>query len=425
MIKKIYKLTLMSFCFPLLIQTSPSHAAQPQQAPGSPTRPELTPQEVATFTQENYFSRGGLLTETLSDAWVPDEQVKTDESTPWVVGKDAAYQTVQQALNAALKEKSASPESRIYIKILPGTYVGTLYIPADAPPVTLFGSGENPQQVVLSLALDSMISPEVWRETVNSQGQYQPGDPAWEMYQTCATSPEEVVTTLCSAVVWSQNNGFQLTNLTVENSLLDTVDSSAHQGVALRTDGDKVQIDNVRLIGRQDTFFVNTSDKHNRYVTDRISRALIKDSYIEGDVDYVFGRATAVFDGVHFHTVSSRTADGAYVLAPNTLTDNPYGFLVTRSRFTSDDGFGEKNHAQSGRAWDQGARATGYIPGKTSNGQAVIMLSTFDSGYDAHSPWGPAATTNRAFRGNIAQDRDLNNIEFNRLWEFNNTRQVK
>jgi pectinesterase len=144
MIKKIYKLTLMSFCFPLLIQTSASHAAQTQQAPGNSTRPELTPQEVATFTQQNYFSRGGLLTETVSDAWEPDEHIKTDESTPWVVGKDAAYQTVQQALNAALNDKSAISDGRIYIKILPGTYVGTLYIPADAPPVTLFGSGEDP-----------------------------------------------------------------------------------------------------------------------------------------------------------------------------------------------------------------------------------------------------------------------------------------
>lgn len=419
MIKKNDKLTLMSFCLPLLIQTSASYAAQTQQAP------ELTPQEAAVFTQQNYFSRGGLLTETVSDVWIPDEHIKTDESTPWVVGKEAAYQTVQQALNAALSDKSDSSDSRIYIKILPGTYVGTLYIPADSPPVTLFGSGDNPEQVVLSLAVDSMISPEVWRKTVNNQGQYQPGDPAWDMYQTCATTTEEVVTTLCSAVVWSQNNGFQLTNLTVENSLLDTVDSNAHQGVALRTDGDKVQIEKARLIGRQDTFFVNTSDKHNRYVTDRISRALIKDSYIEGDVDYVFGRATAVFDGVHFHTVSSRTSKPVYVLAPNTLTDNPYGFLVTGSRFTSDSGFGEKRHAYLGRAWDQGARETGYIPGKTSNGQAVITLSTFDSGYNAQSPWGPAATTKRPFQGNIAKDRDLNNIEFNRLWEFNNTRQVK
>lgn len=409
---------LAVLCIPLVLQGCSSPNLTSHKAPGSSTRPVLSQIEAAHFTEQNVFARGGIIATEKNDPWQPEVLNLKDIDTPWVVGNDAPYHTVQQAVNAALK--AAKSNQRVVIKILPGFYEGTVYIPMNAPPVTLFGAGENPQQVTIQLALDSMISPEVWRKTVNPSGQYQPGDPAWEMYQTCANKTTPVVATTCAAVLWSQNHGFQLANLTVVNSLLDTVDGNAHQGVALRTDGDKVQIENVRLIGRQDTFFVNTSDEKNRYVTDRVSRVFIKNSYIEGDVDYVFGRANAVFDNVHFHTVSSRQSQEAFVLAPNTLPDNPYGFLVKNSRFTSDDGFKNGYFAKLGRAWDQGAKTTGYLPGKTSNSQVVVMNSTIDSGYDSLSPWGSAATTARPFNGNNAADRNLNDVNFNRLWEFNN-----
>jgi pectinesterase len=35
-------------------------------------------------------------------------------------------------------------------------------------------------------------------------------------------------------------------------------------------------------------------------------------------------------------------------------------------------------------------------------------------------PWGAAATTARPFRGNTAAERQLDDVAFNRLWEFNN-----
>ncbi len=409
---------LAVLCIPLVLQGCSSPNLTSHKAPGSSTRPVLSQSEAAHFTEQNVFARGGIIAMAKNEPWQPEALNLKDIDTPWVVGKDAPYHTVQQAVNAALKATKSN--QRVVIKILPGVYEGTVYIPMNAPPVTLFGAGENPQHVTIQLALDSMISPEVWRKTVNPNGQYQPGDPAWEMYQSCANKTTPVVATTCAAVLWSQSHGFQLANLTVVNSLLDTVDGNAHQGVALRTDGDKVQIENVRLIGRQDTFFVNTSDEKNRYVTDRVSRVFIKDSYIEGDVDYVFGRANAVFDNVHFHTVSSRQSQEAFVLAPNTLPDNPYGFLVKNSRFTSDGGFKNGYFAKLGRAWDQGAKTTGYLPGKTSNSQVVVMNSTIDSGYDSLSPWGSAATTARPFNGNNAADRNLNDVNFNRLWEFNN-----
>ena len=404
--------------------TTPQGRYQPA-FPGTAQRPVLSSDEAARFTLQHYFAYRGLYASPIADAWVPQSINTAAVKTPYVVGQTKGidgvnFTQVQDAVNAALNQQK--DKQRIYIKLQPGTYIGTVYIPADAPPITLFGTGESPEKTVISLGLDSMISPETYRTIVNGSQQYQPNDPAWYMYDVCASKQNKTIDTICAAVLWSQSDEFQLKNLTVVNSLLDTVDSGTHQGVALRTDGDKVQLEQVRLIGRQDTFFVNTSDKKNNYVTDHYSRAYIKDSYIEGDVDYVFGRATAVFDSVRFHTVSTRRSKEAYVFAPDTMPWVKQGFLVINSELTSDSGYKTgKQKANMGRAWDQGARQTGYLPGKTANGQLVIRDSTIDSGYDLLNPWSAAATTSRPFKGNVSPQRDLDDINYNRLWEYKTT----
>ncbi|MEQ9921517.1 pectinesterase PemB [Pectobacterium brasiliense] len=390
--------------------------------PGTVYRPILSAQEAERFTLPHYFTLRGHNDQTEADVWQP-APITIDPATPWVVGPHvgvdgATHAHVQQAVNAALRAQQG--RARIEIKLLPGTYTGTVYIPVDAPPLTLCGAGEKPDDVVIQLALDSMFSPATYRETVNPHDEYQPGDPAWYMYDLCASKQNATIDTICAAVVWSQSDNFQMKNLTVVNTLLDSVDNRAHQAVALRTDGDKVQLEKVRLIGRQDTFFVNTSNLQNEYVTDRYSRSYITDSYIEGDVDYVFGRATAVFERVHFHTVSSRGAKDIHVFAPDSMPWAQYGFLAVACRFTGDEGFSGGKKAKLGRAWDQGARQTGYQPGQTANGQLVIRDSTIDASYDRERPWGAAATTARPFAGNADSARNLDDVHFNRLWEYHN-----
>lgn len=206
----------------------------------------------------------------------------------------APFNRIQQAVNAAIGQHGAQ-EARIYIRIEPGIYRETVYIPEGAPPITLYGAGDSPEEVRIELAIDSQFSIARYRQRVNSQQQYREGDPAWYQYALCAGRTSKTIGTNCAAVVWSQSADFQLLNLSVANSLLDTVDGGTHQGVALRTDGDRVQLENVRLLGRQDTLYVNTSNRRNEAVTDRISRVYVKDSYVEGDVDYVFGRANCRF----------------------------------------------------------------------------------------------------------------------------------
>ena len=61
------------------------------------------------------------------------------------------------------------------------------------------------------------------------------------------------------------------------------------QAVALLTRGDRVQLEEVRLLGHQDTFEAER-------VTGRPGRVLVRRSEIRGDVDFIFGGATLVID---------------------------------------------------------------------------------------------------------------------------------
>ena len=64
-------------------------------------------------------------------------------------------------------------------------------------------------------------------------------------------------------------------------------------------------------------------------------RHLYDHCYIEGDIDFVFGSATAYFDECTFHsTPTDRTING-YVTAASTAQGQAYGYVMNNCRFTS------------------------------------------------------------------------------------------
>jgi pectinesterase len=390
-----------------LMGTAAQAAPSVQTAPGTPTRPILSAAEAAPFTPENYWRWSGLYAAPTVDPWRPRPIAKARPD--YVVGGRRGLPTVQDAVDAAYRDGGTI---RRYIAILPGTYTGTVFIPAGSPPVTLYGVGD-PADVRLEFTVDATITPAAWAALVNPDGRYAEGDPAWPMFQSCAVKTSATAG-LCATVVWAQSTDLQLKGLTITNTLLDTVDRGTHQALALRTDADRTQLEDMRLISRQDTLLTNADD------VARIARVSVKDSYIEGDTDFVFGRAAAVFDRCRFHLVSSRKSSGGVIFAPNTAPAWPYGFLVTHSRITADDGYVAAPTGFLGRAWDQGASATGYVPGSTPNGQLVIRESYLGAGFNVGTPWAPAATTARPFTARVDEGRDLNDVNFNRLWEYAN-----
>jgi pectinesterase len=377
-------------------------------APGTATRPVLSAAEAAPYTPANYLGYAGTYAAPVADPWRP-APIATPRRPDLLVGGRHGYPTVQAAVNAAYR---AGGTKRQYIGVLPGSYPGTVFIPAGSPPLTLYGLG-RPADVRLEFTVDATITPAAWAALVNADGRYAPGDPAWPMFQSCATKTSATAA-LCATVVWSQSADLQLKGLTITNTLLDTVDRGTHQALALRTDADRTQLENMRLISRQDTFLANADD-----VT-RIARVSVRDSYVEGDTDFVFGRAAAVFTATHFHLVSTRKPSGGVIFAPNTAPTYPYGFLVTHCLITADEGYAAAPTGFLGRAWDQGASATGYLPGVTPNGQLLIRDSLIGPGFNAVTPWAPAATTARPYTARIDEGRDLNDINFNRLFEYAN-----
>ncbi|SLM92585.1 putative pectinesterase/pectate lyase protein [Brachybacterium faecium] len=118
-------------------------------------------------------------------------------------------------------------------------------------------------------------------------------------------------------------------DLTIENAY----DEEAHggsQAQALRTVGDRIMLEGVRVLGNQDTFLAETPGQGTT------SRVYVRDAYIEGDVDFIYGSATLVLEGSEIRSLDRGSEDAnGYVCAPNT-EEGSRGILVTDCTFTSD-----------------------------------------------------------------------------------------
>jgi pectinesterase len=131
-------------------------------------------------------------------------------------------------------------------------------------------------------------------------------------------------------------NHVELHHLTIRNS------SGSHftigQAVALAIYGSKVILNNIKIIGNQDSLFLGPLpvDLTNRYdgflnkdlLHTNQTHTLIISSYIEGDVDFIFGSGTAYF----YQTKIVSKARG-YMLAPSTYQEFSYGFIFNDCDF--------------------------------------------------------------------------------------------
>jgi pectinesterase len=309
--------------------------------PSTLTRPQLTSVDAANLTIQKYLAQ--------SDSWNPTVGLgsSTAFTASFTVAADGSgtHASVQAAIAAA-----TSGSARRYILIKPGVYRGAVSI-AGSTPITLYGADTDATRVVI----------------VNNQSATSAGSTAQ------------------SATVTATADGLQLMNLTISNDFATPAAGTNLQAVALYTTGDKNVLQNVRLHGFQDTLFTDTASET------RASRVYIKDSFIEGDTDFIFGGATLVIDGGTIHYLSSRkTSGGGACLAPSTRTSNSYGFLVIGCNFTA-DATALPNKVSLGRSWDEG----GITP--TPNGQALVRESVLGVHIRKLDPWASAATSARPY----------------------------
>src|SRR5262249_42707076 len=160
--------------------------------------------------------------------------------------------------------------------------------------------GSDPSAVRIRATLDARMTGAAYAEAFGAQFDTAPPAVA-AMYASLRA--RETIGTPGSAAVWVRGRGFEAANLTIENGHEQGRGDIANhsQAVALMLDdADEAHLDNVRLIGFQDTLFLAaTSPAHP-------ARAFIHRSYVEGDMDFIFGEATAYFLETEVRTLGDR-----------------------------------------------------------------------------------------------------------------------
>jgi pectinesterase len=210
------------------------------------------------------------------------------------------FTTVQAAIDAVPSGNTA----RATILIRTGVYREVVHVPADKPFISLVGTGPRASDVVITYD--------------NANGTPRPEG------GTYGTSG--------SASVTIDGSDFRAYHLTFANSF----DEAAHpeitnrQAVAVLTRADRLVFTDVRFLGNQDTLYLNSPNATT------VSRVYLAGSYVEGDVDFIFGRATAVFEWCQIRALDRGQDPNGFVTAASTSIDNPHGFLFLHSAFTSD-----------------------------------------------------------------------------------------
>ena len=345
---------------------------------GSETRPQLTDASAACFTTKNYLAEAGTIGALVRDNWDPSAGLPASSSyaPTYTVAADGSgtHTTVQDAITAA---SGSGSSARVYILVKPGSY-RELVCAKGSVPITLYGADTDATNV--TIAFDNYNG-----KTVDSTKTNACSLPTGTTYGTSGSS-----TFFVSAA------GFQAQNLTIANDFDEGSLTSNVQAVALTVQGDQDVFQNVRLIGNQDTLQVKSSK------LTLVARSYFKNSTIEGDTDFIFGRGTAVFDGCAITYTSSRKTNST-MIAPSTETANPFGFLIINSKMVGDSGM-PTGTAYLGRAWDDSTA------GAAPNGQAVIRDTEIGGFVRIAAPWTIAATSGRAF-----------SASGNRLYEYENT----
>ncbi|MBD0842501.1 pectinesterase family protein [Streptomyces sp. TRM68416] len=220
----------------------------------------------------------------------------------------ADYPTVQAAVDAVPNGNTVP----VTVAVAPGTYRAKVFVPATKPNILLQGTGQDRSDTVI-------------------------------VYDT----PAEYGGSTGSATVRIAANDVTARNLTFSNDF----DEAAHelngeQALAMKTTGDRIVFENTAFLGNQDTLMTDSP----KLTT--ISRVYIRDSYIEGDVDFIYGRATTVVERSVIKALSRGSAtNNGYITAASTWKGNPYGFLITDSRVVSDAPAGSFH---LGRPWHPG-----------------------------------------------------------------------
>lgn len=209
-------------------------------------------------------------------------------------GGQAAHRTVQSAIDQAVAH--AQP-ARIHIHA--GTYREVVDIPVGAPAIELVGD----DAATTTIVFDNFAS-----------------------RQNPATGKE--FGTFGSATVAVRSDDFRAQRLTFANDA-----GPVGQAVALMITGTRAALRDVRLLGHQDTLYLQGQD----------TLAWFDHCHIEGTVDFIFGAGSALFERCRIHSLG----DG-YITAAATPQGRAFGYVFQACELTATAGV---EHVHLGRPW--------------------------------------------------------------------------
>ncbi|WNB85637.1 pectinesterase family protein [Cellulomonas sp. ATA003] len=250
------------------------------------------------------------------------------------------HTTVQAAVDAAPTHSSEPVD----IVIERGVYREVVRVDRDKTHLSFIGATGHAKDVVLTYD--------------NASGTPKPGGGTYG--------------TTGSATVTLAGADFTARDVTFENSF----DEAAHPGitnrqaVAVKTTADRIVFDDVRFLGNQDTLYLDSPNATEP------ARVYVRDSYVEGDVDFIFGRATAVIDGATIRALERDSTPNGYVLAPSTSAEFSRGFLVTDSRFIST---AKRGTYSLGRPWRPSSNPSAE--------PRVVVRDSYLAKHIAADPW--------------------------------------
>jgi pectinesterase len=313
------------------------------QAAGALAVAKLVARELQAkeIVPPGYFLKIEAGTDPLLGMYWPAER-PVDLPVTLDVGPGRTFATVQAAVDSV----PSNSTQRTVIRIQPGTYREMVRVPGSKPRISFIGQGGRPEDVVLVFN--------------NASGTPKPDGTG--NYGTSG-----------SASVRIDGPDFEARNLTISNDFDEAANMGMkdRQAVALHITADRSVLANVRMLGNQDTLLVNSPG------TGVPARFYFDNCYVEGDVDFIFGRGTAVFSGCEIKSLDRGSAtNNGYVTAGSQDLSIKYGYLFDQCRLVSD---AAANSVHLGRPWHP-----------SGDPRAVAQVLVRDSWLGAHisaTPW--------------------------------------
>lgn len=155
---------------------------------------------------------------------------------------------------------------------------------------------------------------------------------SWDGYQG---GGESVYSTL-----YIKGENIVVMDMTIENTHKNNT-GSGDQAQAVHVHyGDKVAFYDCDITGYQDTFWGRSNE----------SRVYVKNCYVEGNVDFIYGASAMLFEECHINVNRNKAA----ITAPSTAATASYGIVFNQCNITTDEVGFDGNKITSiylGRAW--------------------------------------------------------------------------